>query len=65
MDGIIIRNEIEKDFGEVEELIREAFWNVNFPGCGEHYLAHVIRSHKDFIHSLTLLRSLTESLSAM
>jgi len=58
MDGIIIRNETEKDFGEVEGLIREAFWNVNFPGCSEHYLAHVIRSHEDFIPQLDLVAEL-------
>lgn len=58
MDGIIIRNETEKDFGKVEMLIREAFWNVNFPGCNEHYVAHVIRSHEDFIPELDLVAEL-------
>lgn len=58
MDGIIIRSETEKDFGKVEMLIREAFWNVNFPGCNEHYVAHVIRSHEDFIPELDLVAEL-------
>lgn len=58
MDGIIIRNETEEDFGKVEMLIREAFWNVNFPGCNEHYVAHVIRSHEDFIPELDLVAEL-------
>lgn len=58
MDGIIIRNETENDFGKVEMLIREAFWNVNFPGCNEHYVAHVIRSHEDFIPELDLVAEL-------
>ncbi|MGN1339780.1 MAG: GNAT family N-acetyltransferase [Oscillospiraceae bacterium] len=29
-----------------------AFWNVNTPGCCEHYLAHVLREHRDFIPEL-------------
>lgn len=44
----IIRLETPADYGEVENLTREAFWNVNFPGCGEHFFVHVMRSHPDF-----------------
>lgn len=47
-----IRREIRKDHREVEELTREAFWNLYAPGCNEHYLAHVMRSHPDFITDL-------------
>ncbi len=50
--NIEIRNETEKDFHEVEELTREAFWNLYFPGCNEHYLVHQIRNHPDFIKEL-------------
>jgi len=46
---INIRREIESDYRTVEELTREAFWNLNVPGCDEHYLVHVLRSHPDFI----------------
>lgn len=49
---IVIRNETEKDFHEVEELTREAFWNLYFPGCNEHYLVHQMRNHPDFINEL-------------
>ena len=49
---IEIRNEEEKDFREVEELTREAFWNLHVPGCDEHYLVHQMRSHPDFIKEL-------------
>lgn len=48
----IIRLETENDYCEVENLIREAFWNVYVPGCSEHYLAHTMRTHKDFIPEL-------------
>jgi putative acetyltransferase len=46
---IVIRNERESDFTAVKELTREAFWNLNSPGCNEHYLVHVLRNHPDFI----------------
>ena len=49
---LIIRNETEKDFRPVEELTREAFWNLYAPGCVEHYLAHQLRRHPDFIKEL-------------
>lgn len=47
-----IRNETEADYRQVEELIREAFYNLYVPGCSEHYIAHVIRGHEDFISEL-------------
>ncbi len=47
-----IRNETERDFREVETLTREAFWNLYFPGCDEHFLIHRMRSHPDFINEL-------------
>ena len=49
---IAIRNETEHDFREVEELTREAFWNLYVPGCIEHYLVHKMRDHPDFITEL-------------
>lgn len=52
MIDVIIRNEVKSDFREVEILTRKAFWNVNVPGCEEHYLAHLLREHKDFISEL-------------
>lgn len=49
---ITIRNEEEKDYQRVEEITRKAFWNLYVPGCNEHYLVHVMRSHKDFLLEL-------------
>ena len=46
---IVIRQETEKDYRAVEELTREAFWNLYFPGCNEHYLVHIMRNHTDFL----------------
>lgn len=55
MNEYIIRQETEKDFFEVEHLTREAFWNVNVPGCDEHYMVHCMRSHPDFLPRLALV----------
>lgn len=48
----IIRLETENDYRETENLAREAFWNLSFPGCNEHYFIHVMRSHDAFIPEL-------------
>lgn len=37
---------------DVEELHRKAFWNLYIPGCDEHYLAHILRTHEDFVPEL-------------
>ena len=47
-----IRNETKADYRAVEELTRKAFWNLYVPGCVEHYVAHVLREHEDFIPEL-------------
>lgn len=49
---VTIRNEVEADYKKVEEVTRRAFWNLYVPGCIEHYLVHVMRSHKDFLPEL-------------
>lgn len=49
---MIIRLETKDDYTQVEELTREAFWNLYIPGCVEHYLCHTLREHKDFIKEL-------------
>ncbi len=48
----IIRNEEEKDFKRVEEVAREAFWNLYFPGAHEHCVVHKLRNSKDVIKEL-------------
>lgn len=58
MDKLIIRNETEKDYRTVENIMREGFWNLHVSGCNEHYLAHVIRNHADFIPELDLVAEL-------
>ena len=47
-----IRLEESRDFGEVENLVRESFWNVYRPGCSEHYVIHVLRDDLAFVKEL-------------
>ena len=47
-----IRLETPEDYRKVEELTREAFWNVYRPGCVEHFVLHHYRSNPDFIPEL-------------
>ena len=47
-----IRLEKKEDRREVENLIRESFWNVYKPGCSEHYVIHVLRDDPDFVSEL-------------
>lgn len=51
----IIRLEEEKDYLEVEHVVREAFWNVYRPGCNEHLVAHDLRKSPGFIKELDLV----------
>lgn len=51
-NDITIRSEEEKDYRAVENLTREAFWNVYRPGCTEHYVLHCFRSNPSFVKEL-------------
>ena len=48
----IIRLEKEEDYREVENLVRESFWNVYRPGCSEHLVIHVLRDDPAFVKEL-------------
>lgn len=49
---INIRLEREEDYREVENLVRESFWNVYRPGCLEHYVLKHMRNSPDFVPEL-------------
>ncbi len=55
---IDLRLEEEKDYRTVEELTREAFWNVYQPGCDEHFILHNIRNTPNFISELDFVAEL-------
>ena len=48
----IIRLERKEEYREVENLIREAFWNVYRPGCLEHYVINQLRDDTAFVKEL-------------
>ena len=58
MKNCIIRNEKKEDYREVENLIRESFWNVYRPGCLEHYVIHKLRDDDAFIPELDFVMEL-------
>lgn len=47
-----IRLENINDYIEVENLTREAFWNLYRPGCFEHFVLHNLRKSDCFIPEL-------------
>ncbi len=51
-NDFIIRLERKEDYREVENLVRESFWNVYRPGCLEHYVLNQLRDTTDFIPEL-------------
>jgi putative acetyltransferase len=50
--NLTIRNERKEDYRAVEQLVREAFWNLYVAGCNEHYIMHNLRNSSDFIPGL-------------
>ena len=47
-----IRLERKEEYREVENLVREAFWNVYRPGCLEHYVLNQLRKDAAFVSEL-------------
>lgn len=52
---IIIRAEKPNDYHKVEEITRQAFWNLYCPAATEHYIVHKIRQHNDYIPELSFV----------
>ena len=49
---MIIRLEEEDDYLEVENMVRNSFWNIYRPGAFEHYIVHNLREDESFIKDL-------------
>ncbi len=54
-EEIIIRRERPEEYFEVENLVRESFWNVYRPGCLEHFVLHRLREDPAFVPELDLV----------
>lgn len=55
MEKYTIRLELPTEQREVENLVRESFWNVYRPGCLEHYVLHCLRHDEAFIPELNFV----------
>jgi len=54
-NSCVFRRERPEDYKTVENLTRDAFWNVYCPGCIEHYVLHCLRTDSDFVPELDLV----------
>lgn len=57
MNKLIIREVHKEEFFTIENVIREAFWNIYKPGCDEHLMEHQLRKSDDYVHELDLIAS--------
>jgi predicted N-acetyltransferase YhbS len=57
-----IRDENVKDYYEVENVTREAFWNLYRPGCIEHLVIHNLRNNQAFIKELAYVIEYNEEI---
>lgn len=51
-DSLIYRQPTSADLEAIEQLTREAFWNVYQPGCFEHYLIHQMQESDEVVWDL-------------
>lgn len=61
-NNITIRLEKKEENREVENLVRESFWNVYRPGCLEHFVLNQLRNNSDFIAELDYVMELNGKL---
>ncbi|NLM05980.1 MAG: N-acetyltransferase [Tissierellia bacterium] len=56
--NIEIRKEKISEYREVENIVREAFWNIYRPGCFEHLILHNFRNRENYVGELSNVISL-------
>ncbi len=57
-----IRLENPNDYFTVEDITRDAFWNLYIPGCVEHLIVNNLRNHPDFIPELCFVMELDDEI---
>ena len=57
-NNIIIRSEKKEEYRQVENMVRESFWNVYRPGCLEHYVLNLLRDDPAFVKELDFVMEL-------
>ena len=58
-DNIVIRLEKKEEYHEVENMVRDSFWNVYRPGCLEHYVLNQLRNDPAFVPELDFVMYLS------
>lgn len=58
---IKIRKIDKEDHYNVECMTKKAFWNLNMPGCDEHYLVHRIWSEPGYLPEASLLAEVDQT----
>lgn len=53
--NVSLRLEEAEDYRTVEELTREAFWDIYRPGCVEHLIVYKLRNTPAFVRELSYL----------
>ena len=61
-NNVIIRLESKNEYREVENLVRESFWNVYRPGCLEHFVLHELRNDSAFVPELDFVMTMDEKI---
>ncbi|MCI7618008.1 MAG: N-acetyltransferase [Firmicutes bacterium] len=57
-NNINIRLEKKEEYRQVENMVRESFWNVYRPGCLEHYVLNQLRDDPAFVKELDFVMEL-------
>ena len=60
-NNIVIRLEEKSEYREVENLVRDSFWNIYRSGCLEHYVINQLRNDPAFVPELDFVMYLKES----
>lgn len=54
-ENVVVRQERAEDEVTVENLVREAFWNVYRPDCQEHDVLHRLCASPNFVRELAFV----------
>ena len=60
-NNIVICLEEKSEYREVENLVRDSFWNVYRSGCLEHYVINQLRNDPAFVPELDFVMYLKEN----
>ena len=61
-ENLEIELENKKDYFEVENVVRNSFWNVYKPGCSEHFVLHRMRDDENFVKQLDFVLKLNNKI---